>query len=42
MKHLLYKQKVQQLEDEVIPVGIMPEAQDSHHPFGAGWETYKP
>lgn len=42
MKHMLYKQKVQQMEDEVIPVGIMPEAQDSHHPFGQGWETYKP
>ena len=25
MKHMLYQQKVQQLEDEVIPVGNMPE-----------------
>ena len=42
MKNLLYKQKVQQLEDEVIPVGVMPEREDVHHPFGPGWETYKP
>ena len=42
MKHMLYKQKVQQMEDEVIPVGIMPEAQEGIHPFGIGWETYKP
>ena len=42
MKNLLYKQKVKQLEDEVIPVGVMPEREDGHHPFGPGWETYKP
>jgi len=42
MKHMLYKQKVQQMEDEVIPVGIMPASQDNYHPFGQGWETYKP
>ena len=42
MKNLLYKQKVKQLEDEVIPVGVMPEREDNHHPFGPGWETYKP
>ena len=42
MKNLLYKQKVQQLEDEVIPVGVMPEREAGHHPFGPGWQTYKP
>ena len=41
MKRMLYKQKVQQLEDEVIPVGVMPGHQDNH-PFGEGWTTYKP
>ena len=30
MKHMLYKQKVKQMEDEVIPVGHMPQ-QDDHH-----------
>ena len=42
MKHMLYKQKVKQMEDEVIPVGHMPQQDDHHHPFGQGWETYKP
>ena len=41
MKHMLYEQKVKQMEDEVIPVGHMPQQQDSDHPFGVGWETYK-
>ena len=42
MKTLLYKQKVQQLEDEVIPVGHMPQHEEGNHPFGPGWQTYKP
>ena len=42
MKHLLYQQKVQQLEDEVIPVGLMPEDSGGLHPFGKGWETWRP
>ena len=43
MKNLLYKQKVQQLEDEVIPVGqLCLSDEEGHHPFGPGWETYKP
>ena len=42
MKHLLYQQKVQQLEDEVIPVGLMPEDSGGLHPFGIGWETWRP
>jgi len=41
MKRMLYKQKVQQLEDEVIPVGVMPQAEEGNHPFGQGWETYR-
>jgi hypothetical protein len=41
MKHMLYEQKVKQMEDEVIPVGHMPQQEDSNHPFGVGWETYK-
>jgi len=41
MKHMLYEQKVKQMEDEIIPVGIMPQSEESNHPFGAGWETYK-
>ena len=41
MKHMLYEQKVKQMEDEVIPVGHMPQQEDSNHPFGVGWKTYK-
>ena len=41
MKHMLYKEKVKQLEDEVIPVGNMPEQEQNVHPFGPGWETYR-
>ena len=41
MKHMLYKEKVKQLEDEVIPVGVMPEREEGNHPFGVGWETYR-
>ena len=42
LKRMLYKQKVQQLEDEVIPVGNLPEPLKPPHPFGEGWETWKP
>jgi hypothetical protein len=38
---MLYAAKVQQLEDEVIPVGVMPVDADHDHPFGAGWEVFK-
>ena len=41
MKHMLYKDKVAQMMDEVIPVGHMPQQEDSNHPFGEGWETYR-
>ena len=41
MKKMLYAAKVQQLEDEVIPVGNMPVDSDNDHPFGAGWEVFK-
>ena len=41
MKHMLYKDKVAQMMDEVIPVGHMPQEEDSNHPFGEGWETYR-
>jgi hypothetical protein len=40
MKHMLYKEKVKQLEDEVIPVGNMPLNADEH-PFGKGWQTWR-
>jgi hypothetical protein len=40
MKHMLYKEKVKQLEDEVIPVGNMPSKEEIH-PFGEGWQTWR-
>ena len=42
MKKMLYAAKVQQMEDEVIPVGVMPIDSDNDHPFGAGWKTWRP
>ena len=42
MKRMLYAAKVQQLEDEVIPVGNMTQYEESQHPFGAGWEVWNP
>jgi hypothetical protein len=41
MKQMLYKEKVKQLEDEVIPVGIIPQQNDDDHPFGKGWQIWK-
>ena len=40
LKHMLFLEKVKQLEDEVIPVGNMPSNRDEH-PFGEGWETWR-
>ena len=40
LKHMLYKEKVKQLQDEVIPIGNMPQ-RDSEHPFGKGWEVWR-
>ena len=39
MKHMLYQQKVKQLEDEVIPIGNMPVDQGVH-PFGKEWKVW--
>jgi len=42
MKNLLYKERVQQYEAELIPVGIMEgAAYDEGHPLGPGWEIWK-
>ena len=41
MKRMLYKEKVKQLEDEVIPVGNMPLDSENDHPFGKGWEVWR-
>ena len=40
LKRMLYKEKVKQLEDEVIPVGVMPE-KEPEHPFGTGWQVWR-
>jgi hypothetical protein len=40
LKHMLYKEKVQQLQDEVIPVGNMPQ-REREHPFGEGWQVWR-
>ena len=40
LKHMLFLEKVKQLEDEVIPVGNMP-ANGDEHPFGEGWQTWR-
>ena len=42
MKHMLYAAKVQQLEDEVIPVGNIPINAGEVHPFGEGWQVWNP
>jgi|TARA_B110000438_G_scaffold161664_1_gene154897 hypothetical protein len=39
LKHMLYKEKVQQLQDEVIPIGNMPVDQGVH-PFGKEWKVW--
>jgi hypothetical protein len=41
LKRMLYKEKVKQLEDEVIPVGNMPQSQYNTHPFGEGWKVWR-
>ena len=40
LKHMLYKEKVKQLQDEVIPVGNIYE-DNLNHPFGKGWEVWR-
>ena len=40
LKHMLYKEKVKQLQDEVIPVGNIYEDK-LNHPFGKGWEVWR-
>jgi hypothetical protein len=40
LKHMLYLEKVKQLEDEVIPIGNMP-TKEVEHPFGEGWQVWR-
>ena len=40
IKHMLYKEKVKQLQDEVIPVGHI-NVDGDQHPFGKGWEIWR-
>jgi hypothetical protein len=40
LKHMLYKEKVKQLQDEVIPVGNIYD-DVGNHPFGKNWEVWK-
>jgi UDP-N-acetylglucosamine enolpyruvyl transferase len=40
LKHMLYKEKVKQLQDEVIPVGNIYD-DIGNHPFGKGWEVWR-
>ena len=40
LKHMLYKEKVKQLQDEVIPIGNMP-ADQKLHPFGKEWKVWR-
>ena len=40
LKHMLYKEKVKQLQDEVIPVGNIYD-DINNHPFGKGWEVWR-
>ena len=39
LKHMLYKEKVKQLQDEVIPIGNMPKGMEEH-PFGKEWKVW--
>ena len=42
MKNLLYKEKVEQMENELIPVGVIGDGgYDEGHEFGEGWEIWK-
>jgi hypothetical protein len=40
LKHMLYQEKVQQLQDEVIPIGNIYN-DEGEHAFGKGWEVWK-
>jgi hypothetical protein len=40
LKHMLYLEKVKQLEDEVIPIGNLP-SKEVEHPFGTGWQVWR-
>ncbi len=40
IKQMLYKEKVQQLQDEVIPVGHI-NVDSGEHPFGKGWRIWE-
>ena len=39
LKHMLYKEKVKQLQDEVIPIGKLPQ-DGGLHPFGKEWKVW--
>ena len=41
MKNLLYKEKIKQIEDDMIPVGIFNTNQEETNPLGSGWEIWK-
>ena len=40
IKQMLYKEKVKQLQDEVIPVGHI-NVDSGEHPFGKGWRIWE-
>jgi hypothetical protein len=41
MKNLLYKEKIRQIEDDMIPAGIFHNDSLDESPMGAGWEIWK-
>lgn len=41
MKELLYKERIKQIEDELIPIGIMGQNDINENPLGEGWEIWK-
>ena len=41
MKNLLYKEKIQQIEDDMIPAGIFHNESIEDNPMGPGWEIWK-
>ena len=40
LKHMLYQEKVKQLQDEVIPIGNIYN-DNGEHPFGKDWQVWK-
>jgi len=41
MKDFLYKEKLKQIEDDMMPVGVFNGGQEEKNPLGPGWKVWK-